>query len=291
MPATRDLVHHFAEAVAGTEYERLPAAAIDKAKKSILDILGVSLAASTLEPAVKGVMEIVRETGGTPQATLWAFGGKVPALMAAFANGALAHALDYDDQTPWGQHASSSIVPAAFAVAERQGGVSGKTLIAAVAAGQDLFARLRCNVDWKKDWFVTTVMGVYAGTAACGRVMGFSPDQLVAAFSAATFQSAGIMELISGTGSNLRAVYAGFPAKGAVLAALMAEKGATGISTLFEGEYGFFRTYFQGRYDREKMLAGLGTRVPRRHHALQALAVRRHRPQPHEGRHRSRLRA
>ena len=28
-------------------------------------------------------------------------------------------------QTPWGQHCSSSIVPAVFAVAERQGGVRG----------------------------------------------------------------------------------------------------------------------------------------------------------------------
>ena len=53
------------------------------------------------------------------------FGGRVPAPMAAFANGALAHALDYDDLTPWGQHSGSSIVPAVLAVAERHGAVSG----------------------------------------------------------------------------------------------------------------------------------------------------------------------
>jgi 2-methylcitrate dehydratase PrpD len=258
MSDTLDLVHHFSACVAGTRYETLPPEAIDAAKKSILDTLGVILAASGLEPAVHGVIDIVREAGGKPECTLLAFGGRAPALMASMANGALAHCLDFDDHTPWGQHASSSVVPASFAVAERQGGVSGQDLIAAVAAGQDLFARLRCNVGWKKDWNISTVMGVFAGAADAGRVMGMSAERIAAALSVASLQSSGIMEIVCGTGSDLRALYAGFSAKGAVLAALMAEKGLAGMDSLFEGEYGFFRTYFDGRYDRAKMLEGLG---------------------------------
>ena len=100
------------------------------------------------------------------------FGGRATASDAAFVNGALAHALDFDDQTPWGQHAASSIVPAALALAERVGGVSGGTLIAAVAVGQDLFARLRRHVGWRKDWNLSSVLGVYAATVASGRVLG-----------------------------------------------------------------------------------------------------------------------
>lgn len=67
------------------------------------------------------------------------------------------------DMTPWGQHCSSSIVPAVFALAERQGGVSGKNLIEGVAAGQDIFARLLRFTGWKKDWNFSTAMGVCAG--------------------------------------------------------------------------------------------------------------------------------
>lgn len=95
---------------------------MEAAKKSILDTLGVILAAGGTEPAVQGVVDLVRESGGRPEASVLAFGGKAPAIMAAFANGAMAHCLDYDDQTPWGQHASSSVIPAAFAVAERKVG-------------------------------------------------------------------------------------------------------------------------------------------------------------------------
>ena len=72
-------------------------------------------------------------------------------------------------------------------------------------------------------------------------------------------QSSGVMEMIAGRGSDLRGLYAGFSAKGAVLAALMAEKGVTGIDRMFEGEYGFMAAYFAGRYDREGILRNLGT--------------------------------
>ncbi|WP_061934725.1 MmgE/PrpD family protein [Aureimonas sp. AU22] len=258
MSADRDLVHILASHAADLRYEDLPEEARSAARKSILDTLGVILAASGMEPAVRGVMEIVAESGGRPDCTVLGFGGRAPALMAAMANGALAHCLDYDDQTPWGQHCASSIVPAVFAVAERQGGVTGKELIAAVAAGQDIFGRLRCNVEWKKDWNLSTVLAVFAATASAGRVMGLSASRIAHAMGIATMQSSGVMEMVAGRGSDLRGMYAGFSAKGAVLAAMMAEKGVTGIDRAFEGRYGFMNTYFGGGYDRAGILDGLG---------------------------------
>jgi 2-methylcitrate dehydratase PrpD len=256
-PAT-DVGHDLAAFAAGVEYATLPASAVEGAKKTILDALGVILAASGTEPAVRGVVDLVRESGGRPESTVLGFGGKVPAIMAAFANGAMAHCLNYDDQTPWGQHSSTSIVPAAFAVAERRGGVSGQDMIAAVAAGQDIFARLRCNVGWRQDWNLSTVMGVFAATATAGRLLGLSRRQMINAWGVASMQSGGVMELVTALGSELSGMYAGFSAKGAVVAALLAEKGITGVEALFEGRYGFFNTYFDGRYDRDKMLEDLG---------------------------------
>ena len=259
MPTPRDLVHDFADHSAGMTYEALPPEAREAAKKSVLDTLGVILAASGMEPAAQGVIDILRDSGGAPQSTVLAFGGKAPALMAALANGALAHCLDYDDQTPWGQHCASSIIPAVFALAERRGGVSGQEVITAVAVGQDIFARLRCNVAWRKDWNLSTVLAVYAATAAAGRVTGLSASGIAHAMGIASMGSSGIMEMVAGRGSDLRGLYAGFSAKGAVLAVMMAEKGVTGIDRLFEGKYGVFASYFGGGYDRAAMLAGLGT--------------------------------
>lgn len=254
----RDLVHILAEHAANLGYDSLTPRAREAAKMSLLDTLGVCLAASGLEPAVRGVVDVVREAGGQPQSTLLAFGGKVPAVMAALGNGALVHCLDFDDMTPWGQHCGSSIVPAAFAVAERQGGVSGRDLIAAVAAGQDIFARFIRHVGWRKDWNFSTVMGVFAATATAGRVMGFDASRLAHALGIATMQSSGIMEMVAGSGSDLRGLYAGFSAKGATLAALLAEKGVPGIDRAFEGPNGVIACYFDREYDRKAILDGLG---------------------------------
>lgn len=258
MSDSRDLSQVFADFAAAATYDRLSAAAVDGAKKSILDTIGVILAASGMEPASHMAVQVARANGGQPESSILAGGDKVSALMAAFANGAMAHSLDYDDQTPWGQHASSSLLPAVFAAAERMGGISGKEMITAVAIGQDLFNRLRRHVDWKKDWFFTTTMGVFSATAAVGRVMKLEPRQIAHALGIASLQSSGTTEMINATGSDLRAIYAGFPAKGAILAALLAEQGLSGIPTLFEGKYGLLTLYFGGHYDRAGILDGLG---------------------------------
>lgn len=256
--STIDLSHEIARHVATARYENLPGEAIEAAKKSILDTLGVILAGSGMEPAVQGVADIVLNGGGRPDCSVLGFNSKVPAPMAAFANGVMAHCLDYDNQTPWGAHPDSSVVPAVLAIAQHKGGVSGKDLITAVALGEDLFVRLRCNVRWKQDWNLSSVLGVYSAAAAAGHILGLNAQQLAHALGIASMQSAGTMEVIFGIGSDLRGMYAGFTAQGAVLAALMAQRGITGINDLFEGKAGIFNVYFGGEYDRAKMVEGLG---------------------------------
>ena len=253
-----DLVHHFAQAASGATYDAIPPAAADAAKRSVLDVLGVVLAASGMEPKVSGLIDLVTETGGRPEATIVSCSGQYPAAAAAFANGAMAHCLDFDDLTPWGHHCSSSIVPAVLAVTERAGNVHGRDVIAAIAVGQDLFTRLRRNIEWRREWNLSTVFGVYAATAAAGRVMGMSSDEVADALGIASMHSAGMTEMIAGTSSDLHGMYAGFSARGAVEAVLLAQRGITGIPRLFEGDYGVFASYFGGEFDRAAMLEGLG---------------------------------
>ncbi len=255
---TQDLCFEFAGAAAEASYERLPPAAVEAAKKSVLDALGVIIAGSGTEPAVRAIVDLVREEGGRPESSILGFGGRVPAVMAAFANGAMAHCLDYDDQTPWGQHAGSSILPAVFALAERRGGVTGKEMITAIAVGQDFFNRMRCHVDWRKDWNFTTVVGVLAATVAGSVLLRLPRDRIANAFGIASMQCCGSMNVVHAVGSNLRALYAGFPAKGAVLATLLAERGVSGAPAIFEGEHGIMDLYFHGTYDRAALLRDLG---------------------------------
>ena len=254
-----DLSKHFAKYVSTCRYEDLSPEAREAAKKSLLDLLGVMLAASGTVPAVHRVMDLVREQGGAPTCSVLGFGDRVPPLMAAFANGAMAHCLDFDDVAPDGNHASSTLIPAVLAAAEQRGGVSGRDLITAIAVGQDVFLRLRRSLQQRMDWLVTTVLGVFSATAGVSHVLGLNSDQVINALGIASLGSSGTLEMRFGTESALGEIYAGFVAKSAVLSATLAQKGLTGTQRVFEGQAGIMRVYFDDEYDRSRILDGLGT--------------------------------
>jgi 2-methylcitrate dehydratase PrpD len=257
---SKDLSHEFASYISTCRFEDLSTDAIEAAKKSVLDVLGVCLAASGTAPAIQSVMEIVRESGGKPECTILGFNDRAPPLMAAFANGAMAHCLDFDDMGPDGNHSSSYLIPAVFAAAEHVGGISGKQLITAVAIGQDVFFRLRRSLQQRLDWLVTTVLGAFSATAGVAYVLRLNEEQIVNALGIASLGSCGTLELRFGTNSDLGELYAGFVAKSAVLSAWLAKKGVTGTQSVFEGKAGVMNVYFEGEYDRARILAGLGQR-------------------------------
>jgi 2-methylcitrate dehydratase PrpD len=92
-----DVVFALARNAARLEFEDIPPEVIAATKNALMDTLGVMLAASGNVQACRQVADFVLEMGGAKESRIINFGGKVPAPMAAFANGAMGHALDYDD--------------------------------------------------------------------------------------------------------------------------------------------------------------------------------------------------
>src|SRR5258706_5131773 len=167
---TRKLARH----AASLRYEALPPALVELTKQCVLDTLGVSIGASTLAPEARILAEYVKEQGGKPEATLLGFGGKAPASLAALLNGSLGHMLDYDDMGESG-HPGIVTIPVALALAEKAGGVSGRELIAAVAAGMDVMTRLTQAITvpdstMTEGWVPTPIFGFIAGAVSPGRL-------------------------------------------------------------------------------------------------------------------------
>jgi 2-methylcitrate dehydratase PrpD len=249
--------------VVNIRYEDIPGSVVETTKKSILDTLGVILAGSTTDETCKKVVGLVKEGGGKKESTIIAYGGKVPSWMAAFANGSMAHTLDYDDVIDAvAIHPTASTLPAAFAVAERVGGVSGKEFIAAVTLGNDLVSRLKSSLvkPLEFGWAPPPLFGFFSATAAAGKLLGLSKEQMVSAFSIALHQAAGSMQSNLDAGSAIRAIRDAFPAKAGVLSALMAQKGINGGENSLEGKAGFFNLYYRGEYDHSRLTEDLGKR-------------------------------
>ena len=92
-----DLGARIAAMVEGTSYEDLPEEARTAAKMAVLDTLGVMLAGSGAGEDVGAVVGLLDELGGNEECSVVAFGKKSNPVLAALANGALAHSIDYDD--------------------------------------------------------------------------------------------------------------------------------------------------------------------------------------------------
>jgi len=142
------LSRQIARHVVGTGFDDLPVPVVDVTRRSLLDAIGVTLAASSLGEGASAFAELARGAQSERGATVIGFGFKAAPEMAAFANGAMAHALDYEDTFDAAlMHPNAAVIPAALAVAESLGTVSGRDLIAAIAVGADLTCRLGAAVD------------------------------------------------------------------------------------------------------------------------------------------------
>jgi 2-methylcitrate dehydratase PrpD len=244
-----------------TEYEKLPPNVVKLSKMVLLDTIGVMLAATTLEKAVVPLIHLVKEGGGKEESTIIGFGGKVPCWMAAFANGALSHALDYSSSDNRGVAPGGVTVPSALAMAERTPKTNGKQLITAIAVGNEVLMRIggaitRNPIDF--GWVSPMLLGVFGAAVAAGKIAGLNPKAMMDAIGIALHQAGGTWEMAEDPTSAFRAVRNCFVNKTGVFAALMAQQGISAAKNPLGGKHGLYHQYFQGLYDPSVLAKGLG---------------------------------
>jgi len=279
----RDLTYDLAGNVAKVKYDDLPEDAVGITKKFILDTLATTLAGSSA-PGCKSVVDQVKDWGGKEESTILVYGGKAISENAALANSMMAHALDLDDTHDEAViHSYVSVLPAALAMAERNGGVGGKDLITAVTLGVDLMCRLGLasfGHDWVysstmavtlgvdlmcrlglasfgHDWVYSSTMAYFGATVAAGKIIGLTKDELQHAMGIAYSQCAGNLQCIK-DGGLVKRMQPAFAARAAILSSILAQTGITGATEVFEGQFGFFPSYHRGKYAREAAVKELG---------------------------------
>ena len=252
-----------AKNIADTNYDNIPSHVVDITKKSFLDGLGVILAASSLGEGCKQFVNLAVAEGGKEESTIIGFDAhKVSPCMAAFANGSMSHAIDFEDTHDGaGNHPNAAAIPAALAVAESIGNVSGKEFIAALALGSDIVCRLglaKKEDPIKYGWYMPPILGAFGAATATSKLLHLNPEQILDAFSLTLCQATCSAELVHSPRSVVRGVRDAFSAKAGVLSALLAKDGVTGFDQPFEGQAGFFTMYSRGNYDPQPLTNGLG---------------------------------
>ena len=264
-------VEKLAAFAAHTRFEDLPPLVLEESRRLLVDTLGCALGGWSHPKGTIGVDYARLQGPGAPgaQATIIGSRERVSTVAAAFANGELINALDYDAVLPPG-HVSPYVMPGALAEAEAVG-ASGRELLCAVAIAHEISNRIGKALDYLRDvkdgrispppvnGYASTIFGA---TAAIGRIKGHSAATIIEALgiagSVAPVNAQWSWSVHSPT-ATIKYAVAGALTQAAQMASTLAQLGHTGDrQTLDDGEHGFRRMIGSARWVPERITPGLG---------------------------------
>jgi 2-methylcitrate dehydratase PrpD len=261
--ASGDVTVRLARYMAAARDQALPDAVTMECKHRILDTFGAMVSGARMRPGVVAV-KYVRALGGEPQASVIGADFRTTAINAALANAMCAHADETDDFEPITKaHPGSSVVPAALAVAERDGR-SGLEFLRAVALGYDLACRLLMALgpdlvrgSHRSAEGTASTFGALGAAASLARL---DEKGMRYAISYSAQQVSGLWSWVKDKDHIEKAFdFAGMGARNGVTAVDMVQAGLTGVDDVLDGTHNLFIALSTDPRP-EEMVAGLGSR-------------------------------
>ena len=264
LPLPDGYSHALCATIAGFTYDMLPAPVLHNVKALILDTLGV-IGGAAHAPGIPELNTRLSKWEKTGSATGLVGKRKYSPPTAAMANGAAAHALDFDDQhDPARVHTSAVVLPTLLATAEELAAngkpVSGKDFMLAYAIGAELHARfgLACYNSLGKGWHPTMVFGTVSAGVAAAKMMGLDAQGIAHALGMSFHQASGSAQSMR-DGAISKRLGPGFASRNAVTGAFLAADGLSSTRATLEGNAGLFALYERDEVKPELLTDSLGT--------------------------------
>ena len=218
----------------------LPPAALIVAKQCLLDWIGVALAGRN-EPLVRILIDELTPADDPAGVAILGHGRRARIDDAVLINGAMGHALDFDDVIMPMGHPTVPVAPVVFALAQQRG-ASGAAALEAFIAGVETecrIARLLGPSHYAKGWHTTATTGTFGAAAAAAHLLGVEGETLTHAFGLAGTQAAGLKSCF---GTMSKPLHPGKAAQNGLLAARLAARGFTSDTDILASAQGFADT-------------------------------------------------
>jgi 2-methylcitrate dehydratase PrpD len=255
MTATQTLAQH----IISTKSESLPDWIFHESKRTLVNMLAISLSASEAAP-VLALTDWAREEEAKGRATAIGSGLRTSPTIATLLNGYMAHLQDYDDtHFPTVLHPTAPVWPAILALAEDIG-ASGHDSLAAFAIGAEVACRVSMSVHpWHYDagWHITGTAGVFGAVAGAGWLLGLTAEQMFNALAIGGTQASGVREVF---GSDTKALHPAKAASNGLQAVMLAKAGFTGPDDIIGGRRGFWEVLSAAGHNEEELTGGWGER-------------------------------
>src|SRR6202045_4557411 len=258
----RLLSHIIAEWACALKYEHLSQAAIQAAKLFWFDSIGCALGGSQQDDA-KILLKHYRAMsatagssageGGKGGATALVSGFRTNPVDAAFLNGHMIRAMDYND-IYWKADPChpSDLIAAPLALCESEG-LSGKDLILATIIAYEIEMRL-CEIGRpgvrEYGWHHAT-LSAFAAPVAAGRVLDLTPAQMVSAMGISASRTFCPGAVTAGKLTNMKNTVDPWAGRMGAESALLARDGFSGPEHIIDGKEGLFAVFRHVQYKGE----------------------------------------
>ena len=221
-------------------YDDLPSAVVHEVKRRVLDSIGCALGAFTALPCrmTRQLAQAVKVPHG---ATLWGTDHRTLPDLATFANGTLVRYLDFNDTYLAKEPAHPSDNIAAILAVGEASRASGKRVIQAISLAYEVQCRLCDAAALRPRGWDHVTYGPFSSALAAAKVMKLSDAQTLQAVNLAGVANIAMRQTRVGDLSMWKACAFSNAARNGVFAAMLAQRGMTGPSPIFEGEKGFMK--------------------------------------------------
>ncbi|MGZ5119199.1 MAG: MmgE/PrpD family protein [Burkholderiales bacterium] len=251
----KNATQQVARFIANTRYEDIPRPVLDATRTIILDGIANVLAGSN-QPVLEHIRRYVDRLGGRPECTVVGATFRTNPPLAAFANGAAMHVLDYEPQGVPSTHGTSTQLPGILALAEVNG-ASGKAILTAFAVGWELQQRIAmaAHKAQSRPFHPPGIYGPPSCAAGCAKLLGFDEGKARTALGIAASRTGG---LFANNGTMTKMTHPGNAGRMGVEAVMLTADGFTANNSIFEDVRGYVETLFGDEFDWDALLKGLG---------------------------------
>ena len=226
-------------------------------KMSMIDWCGVAYAAKE-EPVSKIVTKLIDEEQTKGLSRLISNGKEVSAKSAAFVNGTIGHALDYDDtHFLFTGHPTASAFPTALAIGEELGSSIDEIMLAYMC-GVEISTRLGHILGYShynKGFHQTATSGAFGATLVASKLLKLNAKQIENALGIVSTRASGLK---SQFGTMGKPFHAGIAASNGIEAAKLSKLGFVSCENGIECNQGFLKTHAWDETIPEAAINGLG---------------------------------
>ena len=226
-------------------------------KMSMIDWCGVAYAAKE-EPVSKIVTKLIEEEQTKGHSKLISNGKEVSAKSAAFVNGTIGHALDYDDtHFLFTGHPTASAFPTALAIGEELGSSIDEIMLAYMC-GVEISTRLGHILGYShynKGFHQTATSGAFGATLVASKLLKLNAQQIENALGIVSTRASGLK---SQFGTMGKPFHAGIAASNGIEAAKLSKLGFVSCENGIECNQGFLKTHAWDETIPEAAINGLG---------------------------------